>query len=178
MSRKVSAVQLLCAAAAMLPLAVNGADLDDRYSPYGGRAEQPYDDPRYRDLYAAPPPRHAEPRYRHDDRPYRSRDYWNDRTLEPLPAPPRFSDAPRYARDPHCLSRREVHERLTSGGWSDFHDIEVRDRVAYVKARRPSGQLFDLEIDRCTGGIVAARHLSAPDQRPYAWGPPLHGRRY
>ncbi len=168
----------LCAASAMLPLAVQGADLDDRYPPYDRRSERPYDDPRYRDLYADPPPRYAEPRTRDDERRYRPRTHRNDGYLEPLPFPPRFADTPRYSREPQCLSRREVYARLTSGGWSDFHDIEIRDRFAQVKALRPSGQLFDLEIDRCTGGIVAARRLPEREPRPYAWSPPLHGRRY
>lgn len=183
MRLRLTVARLLFAGAVMLPLAAHGADLDDRRSPYAARAEQPYDDPRYRDLYADPPPRraepgYAEPRYRDDDRRYPPRAYRHDDYLEPMPVRPRFSEVPRREREPHCLPRREVHARLTSDGWSDFHDIAIYDRVAYVKAQRPSGQVFDLELDRCSGDIVSARRLYAPQQRPYAWGPPDHGRRY
>jgi hypothetical protein len=70
-----------------------------------------------------------------------------------------------------------VHERLISNGWSGFRDIGLRGRVAYVTAQRPSGRTFDLEVDRCTGAILSARRLDAPE-RPYAWGRPYDDRRY
>lgn len=175
MRLSVSAACLLGAAALLLPPAAHAADLDEHYPP---RAESPYDDPRYRDLYGEdrpPPPRYADPRY--EDRRY-SPSYKDEGYLEPLPRPPRFSEGPRY-RDPSCLTRREVHQRLAASGWSGFHDIEIRsERMAIVKAYRPSGRLFDLEIDRCTGGIVDARQIDGPEQRPYAWREPRYHRGY
>ena len=148
-------------------------------------------DPRYSaPRYAAPrtieprydKPRYGEPRYGDpggdDYRPYPPSTKDNG-YLPPMQDPPaRYSQAPRFDRDANCLPRREVHARLAAGGWSSFHDIDIRGRIAYLKAQRPSGQLFDLEIDRCTGGIIAAHRLEAPE-RPYAWRqPPYSDRRY
>lgn len=42
--------------------------------------------------------------------------------------------------------------------------------IATVHARRPSGRLFVLTIDRCSGEIVSAQPLEARPG-PYAYGP-------
>lgn len=110
MPSRVTAARLLGALALMLPLAAQSADLDYREAPYGPRAESPYDDPRYRDLYAdpePPPPQYVQPRG-DDYRPYpplaRDHAYRDDDRLAPMPAPPRFSRPPHYDRQPPgCL---------------------------------------------------------------------------
>lgn len=182
MRLNILAARLLSVAVLGLPLTARAADMDYRAPPYDpyARSESPYDDPRYRDLYEDPPraPRYAEPRYE-DERPL-PRSYKDDGYLEPMPVPPRFSEGPR-STPPGCLPRREVHERLVSSGWGDFHDIDLRGPLAHLKARRPSGRLFELTIDRCTGRIVESQQLSGPEPRPYAWRtspPPHYDRRY
>ena len=42
--------------------------------------------------------------------------------------------------------------------------------IATVRARRPSGRLFELTIDRCSGEIVSARPLEPRRFGPYAYG--------
>jgi hypothetical protein len=71
-----------------------------------------------------------------------------------------------------CVPRDVVRERLQADGWGDFHDLDPRGRVVLVEARRPSGRLFDLTLDRCTGELLDARPLDGA--RSYAYGP----RRY
>ena len=47
-----------------------------------------------------------------------------------------------------------------------------RADVVMVQARRPSGRLFDLTIDRCSGEVVDARPVFGPRVEPgaYAYG--------
>ena len=171
--RKIISATLLGAIALLAPVAASAADLDgDR------RAEEPYDDPRYADMYADPPPpphRYGEPRYAdpRDTYPPSTRDQGY---LAPMQPPPRYSQAPSYERE--CLPRREIHARLRAEGWRDFHDIDIRGQTAYVKAQRPSGEVYDLEVDRCTGGIVTAKRLGGYPERPYAWREPQRYRGY
>src|SRR5262245_50927530 len=68
------------------------------------------------------------------------------------PYPPPYAD-----RGAPCVPREAVRARLFSEGWGDFRDFEPRGRVVLVQARRPSGRLFDLTIDRCSGEVVDAR---------------------
>lgn len=78
---------------------------------------------------------------------------------------------PAYARR-GCIPREEARERLRDAGWRGFHDVEPHEDVVRVKARRPSGRLYDLTIDRCSGEVVDARPIYRGG--PYAYGP----RRY
>lgn len=153
------------------------ADLDygrvpsDRYS-------GAYEDPRYRDLYG--PATRYDDRYAHPAPPgpappatvYRHNDAYR-----PFPEPRRYSDAEpedwRYRNG--CLPREEVRRRLTGEGWRDFHDLELRNGFARIKARRPSGDLYDLKVDRCTGEIVKADIIQRGGYGPYAQD---HGPRY
>jgi len=176
MRLRVLAGLLVSSTVAVLPHAAEAADLDGPYPP---QAEAPYEDYRYREPYPEPPPTaYSEPRYGgypgYPRGPIKDEGY----IAPPPPPPPRYSDAPRFIEGPSCLSRHEVHERLIASGWGDFSDIEIRERVAYVKARRPSGRLFDLTVDRCTGGVVAARPVPYPAYRPYAGGPRYYDNRY
>ena len=189
------AARVIALAVLASPAAALAADLDDDAGAPHGRAgyDSPYDDPRYRDIYRLPDPpapryaepierRYAEPPYREPPPPpYRSRgSSKDDGYLEPMPAPPRFAPPrPRYAERPgECLTRHEIRTRLRDDGFSDFHDIEPRGRSVLVTARRPSGHLFDLEVDRCTGDILSARRLESDRGRPYAYEPPPVRRYY
>lgn len=143
------------------------ADLDygrvptDRYS-------SAYEDPRYRDLYAPEPRDHG----------------YDYRAVPPPPIPPayvyrdnpppyrdhRFSDY-RYGYNGnggHCVPREEAKRRLINEGWRDFHDLELRNDIAKVRARRPNGDLYDLKIDRCSGEIVNS-HFLQRGYGPYAY---------
>ena len=144
----VLAAGLLAAAAA------TGAQAADLYDgPPPDRYGSAYDDPRYADIYRypVPPPRYAAPpprayeRYAEPPIP-RERVYREDDRYEPkyLPGPRRHSYAePPRAHADRCLPREVVKERLLRSGWHDFHDGDVRGDIATVRARRPSGRLFD-----------------------------------
>lgn len=154
--------------------AASAADLGD--APYQPRHGSAYDDPRYADIYGDDPPRRAVKPYaaqpydeRHapshfddhdghddDDRRAPRRVYRDDDRLPPMRHPPRFSDADRY-RDDGCVPRHLVKQRLRSAGWNDFHDLELHGRDAFIRARRPSGRLFELRVDRCSGAVLTAR---------------------
>ena len=66
------------------------------------------------------------------------------------------------------MPRDIVRDRLHADGWGDFHDLEPRGSVVRIEARRPSGRLFDLTIERCSGEILDARAVDGP--RSYAYG--------
>lgn len=160
------------------PMAAAAADLDHDappYDPYASRYSSPYDDPRYRDVYQHPaPPRHVE-RYR-DSRPgaHYSGSY-KDGYLRPMDAPPRFADAPLRYKEDYCIPRGEIRRHLIREGWSDFHNLELRTSIAFVRARSPSGRLFELKVDRCTGHVVRAEPLGPP---PFAHDHRRYGRSY
>ena len=67
------------------------------------------------------------------------------------------------------MPREAVRDRLLSEGWGDFRAFEPRGRVVMVQARRPSGRLFDLTIDRCSGEVVDARPVFGPRVEPGAY---------
>jgi hypothetical protein len=185
MNARVSAARLLAICLLGLPLAahapaVQAADLSYGPEESYDRYRSAYDDPRYRDLYGPDSSSRYRPSYR-DDRfaeappTYYPRGSTKDGDyLAPMPSPPRFSDAPRYRSA--CAPRREVKDRLRAEGWRDFHDAEPRGDVARVRARRPSGRLFVLDVDRCTGEIVRARSIGRDDadswRDSYAYAPP------
>jgi hypothetical protein len=170
MSVPMSASARLAAAsavAASLLLSALPASAADLYEPPRGGAA--YDDPRYGDAYGEGAyDRYAEPRedvapadppraelreedeysWRHYGRPYRG------------------DERGRYERA--CVPREVVRDRLRADGWGDFHDLDPRGRVVLVEARRPSGRLFDLTIDRCSGEILDARPIDGA--RSYAFG--------
>ncbi|MCB1505713.1 MAG: hypothetical protein KDJ47_12115 [Hyphomicrobiaceae bacterium] len=81
------------------------------------------------------------------------KDYWGDREEEP-----RYSE--RY--DSRCAPRRLVHDRLRAAGWREFEAAQPRGPYVVVDARRRSGRLFRLRIDRCTGEVVVAKPLEPP----------------
>ena len=153
------------AAAGLLgALPAGAADLD-----YGPRAGvSPYDDPRYSDIYRhpAPPPRYAAP--------YAPPPGYS----APPPyaaAPPAYGAPPAYpydGRSAACLPQSAIRDRLLAHGWQDFHDPQVMGNVVHIRARRNSGHLFDLAVDRCTGqvlGVETIPHRSAEAPPPPEW---------
>jgi hypothetical protein len=94
------------------------------------------------DLDGGPPPPSYKFGYDDDDRP---------------PASKRYSEAPPYGR--HCVRSDDVRRRLTSFGWQDFHAGQPQGDLVTLRARRPSGRLFELTLHRCTGEIVEVQPL-------------------
>jgi hypothetical protein len=156
----------LLAAVAASP--AQAADLDGEDSPpprswphsgpYGGPA-----DPRY--ARPAPPPG------------YRDDDDDDDDRYSAVPPPRRYSNVPpRYAPPPPtktCVRSEQVRERLAGEGWRDFHDGKpASDSLVTMRARRPSGRLFELTLHRCSGEIVESRPLELRPFGPYAYRQP------
>jgi hypothetical protein len=87
------------------------------------------------------------------------------------PSPPRRYSGPHHA--PACARSEEVRGRLNDMGWRDFHGGHERGDVVVLRARRPSGRLFELSLDRCTGEIVEALALEPrPHLGPFAFNRP------
>lgn len=97
----------------------------------------------------------------------------------PPPAPPpgyKYSGPPVPPAGMNCARSEQVRQRLTEMGWQDFHGGQQQGDVVVMKARRPSGRLFELTLQRCSGQIVEVRPLEG---RPYAFNndrPPYDDR--
>lgn len=176
--------------AAAFTTGAKAADLDE--GPPPDRYGSAYDDPRYADIYkyprgpevyGVPPPRayggpYAGP-YAAGPPPYagpipRERVYREDDEDDRgyAPGPRRYSYAePAAPYAGQCAPRELVKERLYREGWRDFHDGDARGSIATVRARRPSGRLFELTLDRCSGQVVRAEPLEDRRFGPYAYGP-------
>jgi hypothetical protein len=162
--------------------AAQAADLDE--GPPPERYGSAYDDPRYADMYKYPsPPAYPVP----PPRPYAGPPVPRERVYRDEEFGPDYD--PGYGRrysyaEPvppyggRCAPREAVKERLYRDGWGDFHDGGIHGSVATVRARRPSGRLFELTLDRCTGEIVRAEPLEGRAFGPYAYGPPGPPRRW
>jgi hypothetical protein len=161
---------LLAAVAALAAVPALAADLDhpDR---------TPYDDPRYSDIYSHPAP---QPRYAHPVPP--APVYRDDRYAPPqyAPPPPPARQYGGYAGE--CTPRENVRLRLENRGWHDFHDAQPMGEVVHIRARRPSGRLFDLTLDRCSGELLAVEQIDgraahAPPPPPdWRWRDRPYGR--
>lgn len=81
--------------------------------------------------------------------------------------PPRIPERRIVGRE-ECLSRKAIRFRLESEGWSDFDRFEPAAGFVRFTARRPSGALYDLTIDRCTGEITNAKMQAGPVWGRYA----------
>jgi len=137
-------------AAAVAPPA-RAADIDDEPPPpkHGF-----YDDRRF--LPRAPPPPYS---------------YEDDERYDGPPPAKKYSGAPPlYGKS--CVRSEEVRDRLTSLGWNDFHAGQPAGEVVTLRARRPSGRLFELTLLRCSGQIVEARPLEPRPFGPYAFKGP------
>ena len=167
------------AAGLLATVATTGAQAADLYDgPPPDRYGSAYEDPRYADIYKYPPP-YAAPAPRPYPGPYagppipREPVYRDDYDTERYDGPRRHSYLdPRRPYAGHCLPREVVKERLLRQGWHDFHAGNVQGDIATVHARRPSGRLFALAIERCSGEIVSAHPLEPRRFGPYAYGPP------
>lgn len=143
-------------------------------------SESPYDDPRYADIYKDPepplPPRYGPPSdyERYEEPAYEGPRRWNrygeGEYLAPIPRRPSFDDyRPRRAlARPGCVPRHEVRHELIRDGWSELHDVEIRNQFVFMTARRPNGLLYRLKVDRCDGQIVRARRIEHGEDA-YAW---------
>jgi hypothetical protein len=157
-------------------ISAHAADLyRDDPLPRSGAA---YEDPRYADLYGnAPPPRPRVETYRpyepraYEPHPYeprgpvpRERVYRDNR--DDAYEPPRYSrvEPPRDSRSARgCPSKDEISRMLGSDGWGQFQNPQVIDRnIATIDAQRPNGKPYRLEVDRCTGEILAIKPLDGP----------------
>lgn len=149
----------------------------------------PYDDPRYSEIYRDGPPSHGDryvekhrteryvesykdydgggDRYGRDDK-----DYDGDRRHDSG-----YADDD-YQQSSRCVPRHLIRRDLAANGWCDFEKLELRRGVVLLRARRPSGRLFDLKLDRCTGHIIAARPIDRPYYERYAYGSRRGLRRY
>ncbi len=152
------------------------ADLGYDAPPRQGSA---YDDPRYADLYGrppAPPPRYGYQAYP----PIPSAPVYRDHDDSYAPPPPYKRYAETHPRDGYgrtaCAPKDEIQHRLTRQGWFGFHAPEVIDRdTAFVKARRPSGRLFEIKLDRCSGDILSARPIEPRFTGRDPYGPNSYG---
>lgn len=132
-----------------------------------GYNDSPYSDPRYSDIYrhpAPPPPAYTE---RYAPPPAYRESY-------PVPAVP--VQPQRHGQDapPGCTPRHLIKDRLESRGWQDFHDPQPMGNVVHIRARRPSGRLFDITLDRCSGEVLGIEPLD----RRAAEAPPPDDWRY
>jgi hypothetical protein len=164
MSRRIALAGALMSAILAVAPAANAADLGGRYGPATGY--DPYDDPRYADIYRHPPPPSAypappaPPAYR----PEPPRGYSH--------VPPRHDHGYGHGR---CLPSEAVRSQLMSDGWTDFRGVELRNDIAVLEARRPSGDLYRLKIGRCSGSILKAHLVQPAGTAPYAHAPPHYG---
>ena len=160
----------------------SAADLGEGYPP---GAEAPYDDSRYGGYDRQPPGYYNEDdegdggrySYEPDDEgaPYPRHGSFKDGPYPPLP--PRFGDAPRRGAE-LCIPRWQIRHRLRAEGWSGLHRLDLAGEVAIVQAYRPSGRLFELKVDRCTGEVIAARPARLRHFGSYEPGPERYDRDY
>lgn len=165
MRRWLLAAGLIAAAAGSPAVA---ADLDGiPPPPYSGHYGAPHGGP-----YAYPDPRYtpnAPPAYDDDDD---DDDRYDGRT-----SPRRYSYAPPKPGAPApgrtCVRSEQVRDRLSREGWHDFHDGKpVSGDLVTLRARRPSGRLFELTLHRCSGETLEARPLERRVFGPYAYRQP------
>ena len=162
--------------AAAVTTGAQAADLDE--GPPPDRYGSAYDDPRYADIYkyprgpgyGAPPPRLRRPYagpppyagpiprervYRDDEDD--DRDYGPRRYSYSEPAPPTPGAARRANWSRSGCSARAGATSMTA---------TCAASIATVRARRPSGRLFELTLDRCSGHVVRAEPLEGRPLRP------------
>jgi hypothetical protein len=103
-----------------------------------------------------------------------------DRYADVPPPQDRYAEVPDDFEPPYpepgyaergCVARELARDRLRAAGWRGFHAVEARGNVVLVKARRPSGRMFDLTIDRCSGEVVDARPIYGRRSGRFADGP-------
>jgi hypothetical protein len=101
-------------------------------------------------------------KYSYEGPPYKKYDDDDDGR----PYSKKYSDVPPYKGS--CVRSEQVRDRLTSLGWRDFHAGQaVSPATVKLRARRPTGRLFELRLDRCSGVILEARPVELSPMRPY-----------
>jgi len=171
------------AAALVAVLQLTSAPVATAADLYGG---PPDGDPRYSDIYRHPPAGYEDPRFPpygskqayaddDDDEPYDDEPRYAERRdqgpyLPPMPYPPSSRDNYAWSgyERPGCVPGREIRRELIRDGWRGFRDAELRGQSALVTARRPNGEFYRLNVNRCTGEIVRARPLDTHGDS-YAW---------
>ncbi|NOU05698.1 MAG: hypothetical protein HOO99_05895 [Hyphomicrobiaceae bacterium] len=185
MSRRFKAIVQIGFSASVLALVAGFSSAVAADLPYEERYGSAYEDPRYADMYGREPARPKTYTYRYDappppppvdygfrapvprERVYRD-DSYKDYSYKDYG---RRDDGygERHAQKPGCTPKDVVQRELERDGWRGFHDAHALDRnTGTVKARRPSGRLFELRIERCTGDVLAARPLEPLGYGPYA----------
>jgi hypothetical protein len=162
MSVRLAAVTAVTAS--LFASALPAASADLYQPPYEPRGDAYYDE--------GPVPYDRYDRYveREPDHPVPPRSVYGGKGFAP---PSEWSGyRPRVRYEDDCVPRRIARARLREDGWRDFHDFERRGDVVLVRARRRSGRLFDLTIDRCSGEVVDARRLRG--RRDFAYRPPRY----
>lgn len=161
-------------------------DGDERYAGTAPSDEQYFDGPDVDENVDDDDSRDSRQRYGEDERqPYRRDGYTDDgrgaphrsfkdqpAEVEPLPGPRRYSEP--YREPPRirgCAPRRLVRHSLHEDGWFDLHGIRVAGPQVFMLARRESGRLFELRLDRCTGRVLHAEVISRPDRGVWVRGP-------
>jgi hypothetical protein len=179
MKRWVLAAGLLVAVASPPALAADmddggpypkGGVYDDRRYPPKGPPPGAFDDDDEDDYSSGPPP----DKYSRVPPPDK---YSRLPPPDKRPPPDKYADVPPPFKG-KCVRSEEVRERLTGQGWRDFHaGAQVNDNIVTLRARRPTGRLFELTLHRCSGQIVDARPLE-PRRREYAYQGPYDGPRW
>ena len=102
------------------------------------------------------------------------KDRWGDRG--DYDSGPHRSD---YRRSSSCVPRDVIRSRLEADGWRYFENADPRGPYVVVEARRPSGRLFHIRVDRCSGEVVLARPLEPPPRyfRRSRWDERRYDRR-
>jgi hypothetical protein len=142
----------LLAAAALVPAGAYAADVDDdddrgAYSDPRGKSTPGYNDRDDDD---------------DDDRPAPGKRFTG---------PPRYVPPGKYS-GMQCARSEQVRQRLADSGWLDFHDGHQQGDMVVMKARRQSGRLFELTLNRCSGQVVEVRPLEGGRFGPYAYNRP------
>jgi hypothetical protein len=188
MSRRFKAIARIGLTTGVLAIAAGLSSARAADLPYEERSGSAYEDPRYADMYGREPSRPKTYTYRYDappspppveygfrapvprERVYRD-DSYKDYGRDYGQGFGRRDDGhgERYAQKPGCTPKEVVQRELERDGWRGFHDAHAIDRnVGTVKARRPSGRLFELRVERCSGEVLSARPLEPLGYGPYA----------
>ena len=158
------------AAARSLRLGLRGSALRGHLQISGAEAAAPYAVPPPRPV-SGPPPYAGPPIPR--ERVYRDDDYGYDRDYLAGPRRYSYADPRRALRRPLRAARAGQGAAAAPAAGTTSTTATCGATIATVHARRPSGRLFVLAIDRCSGEIVSAEPLEGRAAiGPYAYGPP------
>jgi hypothetical protein len=75
---------------------------------------------------------------------------------------------PGFGAGGDCRAPRQVRRRLQRQGWWDFQGLRRSGEDFVVRARRPNGTVYRLQIQRCSGQVLEATPLNNGDG-PNLW---------